>query len=160
IPSALVGTWSGYFQGYTLLSGSDAVTLALEHPAGGGDQIRVVFGTEPPPALPTAATDAWIAGSAPPDFVSPLANYGPFDGFAYVAHEVRWQGRRLTFSIATWDPWQTWCQLQTSYPYPNGNRNRCVPHDAECFNCFGGSPAPGTLCGPSPSTGVVATCAQ
>ena len=152
IPDGLMGTWTGYFEGYTLRSGTDAVTLTLEHRADGGDQIRVVFGTEPPPPPASLAIEPWLPGN--PDS-------GPFDGFVYLAHEVRWRARWLTFTIATWDPWQGWCELQTSYPSPAGARNRCVPVDADCSVCAGSPPpAPTTPCRPSMSSGAIVVCAQ
>jgi hypothetical protein len=159
IPAGLAGTWTGYFEGYTLASGTDVVTLMLQHPVSAADQLSVVFGTDPPPPPPTDPKDAWF----PARYIDPVsaAVYGgPFDGFPYLAHDVRWQGRRLTFSIATWDPWQGWCDLQTSYPQRAGGRSRCAPSDGDCSICYDPATLPATPCAWSMSSGASVVCAQ
>jgi hypothetical protein len=123
-PSGVAGNWTGYFQAYNLRSGSDAVNLSLGTAADGSNQIHVVLGAGPPPPPATSATEQFPPGTlmdeqSLPDLI---------EGFSYLAHGVKWQGQRLTFLIATHQPWEPWCALQTSYRLADSTQGyNCVP---------------------------------
>jgi hypothetical protein len=120
IPDALVGQWSGYFQAYRLRSGSDAITLNLTRAPSQPDRITVTLGGGLPPM---------VSGIDPPQ-PEPLkgkpTRFSPeyFEAFAYTAHQVKWNGSRLTFQIIISEPYETWCQKQTSYGQGMYN---CIP---------------------------------
>ena len=96
---------------FTLPSGSDAIALKMGQNAGGANEIQLVVGTGPPPAPATDAAASWpVAGVVTPMYSTLI------EGVSYVAHLVRWEGRRLRFSVNSNAPWQSWCALQTSYP--------------------------------------------
>lgn len=129
IPAALKGVWQGYFEGYTLMSGSDVVTLTLGTGSDGVDRIDVVMGVGPPPNPPTDPAALW-----PPQTGNGLGL--PFvptyiEGFSYAAHGVVWQGDRLTFNIESYEPWDPWCKAQSSYPMFDNNGKidgyQCLP---------------------------------
>ena len=125
-PDGVVGDWTGYFQAFTLPSGSDAIALKMGQNAGGANEIRLVVGAGPPPAPPTDAAAVWPTGSS-----TMTPNLGLIEGISYIAHLVRWDGRRLRFSVNSNAPWQPWCALQTSYPLGSGHYD-CTPGTYGC----------------------------
>ncbi len=114
-PTPVVGTWTGYFQGSNLPVGADAIKLTIDQASDGTNQIHIVFGSTPPPAPATVATDLY-----PPDLNDgpwSISNRRYIDGFSYPAHEVQLFGQRLKFLIAGGEAWDSWCQLQQSFKY-------------------------------------------
>lgn len=142
IQPALLGTWVGYFENFTFPSMSDAIRLSFTQNPDGTGKVSVVLGVGTPPAPPTNPTDTW-----PPDWLSPGGASGaagaggeppqsPYiEGFAYDAHDVKWSAERVKFVINIDEPWQPWCQLQTSYAVDGAYR--CIP------GLEGGGAAPG-----------------
>jgi len=128
-PAGVTGVWTGYFQGTNLPVGQDAVTLTIDQAADGSNQIHAVFGTNPPPAPATVATDSYPAGTStnPPSI--PVPSY--IEGFSYTGHEVQWIGQRLKFGVEPAEAWDSWCKLQQSYwvqyENPSSRSYNCVP---------------------------------
>jgi hypothetical protein len=114
-PAAVVGTWTGYFQGSILPVGADAIKLTIDQASDGSSQIQVVLGSNPPPPAATVATDlyppALANGPAEPNWY----NLHYIEGVTYPAHEVQWFGQRIKFVIAGGEGWDSWCQLQQSF---------------------------------------------
>lgn len=154
----VAGTWTGYFQGGSPVSTSDAIELSLQTQADGSGDIRVIIGTGGsfPPA--TSPTDYYPPGMMPtePSFDVPRL----VEGVSYRAHAVTWQGTRLKFFLAQTEAWQSWCALQTSYFVNDSNRYNCIPG-------FGGTSSGqgdgATMCSTSDVQGTKQTqvpCAQ
>lgn len=132
-PAGVEGTWNGYFQAFTFPSGSSSLKLTLGKGPDGADQIAVVLGSGVTPPPPNSPTDVWppsdVAFEQDPGF-SGLTIADVVEGFVYPAHNVVWQGQRVTFDIAGHQAWQDWCGLQTSYPDTFGSNPvayNCVP---------------------------------
>jgi hypothetical protein len=128
VPTEVVGAWTGYFENFTLFSGSDAVSVSLVQPAGGPSRIEVTLGLGPVPPPPTSPTEYWPANRKP----SPSDPFDPgtpryIEGFRYAAHDVRWQGLRLTFKLATYEAWQPWCEMQTAFQTFDIPGYNCMP---------------------------------
>jgi hypothetical protein len=72
---------------------------------------QVVLGRVAPPAPPTDPNQGW------PEPVSSMMGAPPLyiPGFAYTARDIRWESQRLKFRIDWFEPWQSWCALQTSH---------------------------------------------
>ena len=141
IQPALLGTWSGYFENFALPSNSDAVRLSLTQNPDGTGKVSVMLGMGTPPAPPTDPTQTWPPNVPLPGTDGAAGASGQpshyFEGFAYDAHEVQWSAGRLKFVINDEEPWQPWCQLQTSYYVKSGATYRCIPGDV------GGGAGPG-----------------
>jgi hypothetical protein len=130
-PTAVAGTWTGYFEGSSLPVGADAIELTIDQASDGSNQIHLVLGSDPPPAPATVATDPYPADllSNPALFGRPNRTY--LDGFSYPAHEVQWFGQRLKFVFEGWEAWDSWCLLQQSFKYTQEDNDysfyNCVP---------------------------------
>jgi hypothetical protein len=137
----VAGTWTGYFQGGSPVSTSDAVKFALQTQADGSGDIRVFIGTGAPLPPATSATDYYPPGSPTDDTVD---TPHLIEGVSYIAHGVTWEGTRLKFFLSQTEAWAGWCALQTSYFVNDSNRYNCIPG-------FGGSTSDdadgGTMCG-------------
>jgi hypothetical protein len=129
-PPGVAGVWTGFVQGGTSGLNSDAIKLVLDQAADGSSQIHVIYGAAAPPPPATSATELYPPGWA----YMQIATMTLFEGFPYLAHNVRWQqfGQqwRLTFSIAPFQGWESWCKLQTSYPVDQQGHYSCVPGSA------------------------------
>jgi hypothetical protein len=116
-----LGTYDGYFENYQFRSGSDAVLMKLAVASDGTTVSGVVVlgdGTPPPPP------DQPNVGY-PPGYTSPP---GVLEGYAYTALIGTLASDRLTLSIDPNEPWNEWCQIQTSYPDPGGfPPYNCIP---------------------------------
>lgn len=121
IPGDLVGKWTGYFQAFKFPSGSDAVALDLIRQAGQPDRITATLGAGPP--LDTTGPDTIVPGEVSKERVI-LPDY--FEGFTYTAHQANWSERRLTFTVATREPYDHWCRTLTNYPAGAGLFS-CLP---------------------------------
>jgi hypothetical protein len=111
VPTATLGTWTGYQENLNVATYSDVVTLRLSQAVDGSGVLTVVLGTATPPAPPTDPTAYWPPGQEP----ILIEAYGVVEGFVYPGHMVEWTDQRLQFHIAIDEPWQPWCELQTSY---------------------------------------------
>lgn len=132
-PSNVSGTWTGYFENYQFRSGSDSLVLTFGKDAQGQGTLRVVLGEGVPPAPPTDPTKRWPASL---DF-DVFSGAAQLEGFEYPAHEVRWQGQRLTFKLAVAEAWTPWCSLQTSYKLLEGTGDygyNCVPGNGGSYS--------------------------
>jgi hypothetical protein len=129
-PSGISGDWVGYLENYDLyFTGSDALKLHFGVDAQGHGTLSVVRGTGTPPAPPTDAFQSWPAAIVNDDGSPGVGeDYPgePVDGFAYTAHAVTWEGSRLKFVLFYAEPWNAWCNLQTSY---------ATPSDPTAFSC-------------------------
>lgn len=123
-PPGVMATWTGYFQGGSPLA-SDAIVLTLEQTASGENQIHAVFGTAAPPPPATSATDYYPPGAS--IMTMQASNITLIEGVSYLAHDVTWQGNRLKFSLQTYQAWEGWCELQTSYALIDNPGYNCVP---------------------------------
>jgi hypothetical protein len=109
-----VGQWTGYIENYTgLASGADTLTLSFRVADDGTLQGSAKLGDATPPAPPTDPKVPWPPGITY-DNAGLLSN-GPWEGFAYTAHALKWEARRLKFDVYFAEPWKPWCELQTSY---------------------------------------------
>jgi hypothetical protein len=137
VQSSFLGTWSGYFENFAFPSTSDGIRLSIAQNADGSGKISVVLGMGPPPAPPTSADATWppIASSDPRTVLTALMTLPEsyIEGFAYDAYAVQVDSARVRFIINDSEPWQTYCQLQTSY-YVTSE----VPAGYECTPGGGG----------------------
>jgi hypothetical protein len=104
-PAGVAGTWPGTYQPALGPVRDVPIKLILDQAADGSDQIHLVYGTNPPPAPATSATD----------YLPGWYDEKIYDGFAYLAHQVLWNGLEVRFALSYFEPWDSWCKLQTSY---------------------------------------------
>jgi hypothetical protein len=123
LPAGVAGNWTGYFQGGSPLGNTDVVRFAIQQRADGTGEIHVTMGTAAPPPPATSATDYYPPGVQGPLFGLPTI----IEGFSYTAHAVTWQGLRLKFLRPGAQPWESWCNLQTSYYVASRGDYNCVP---------------------------------
>jgi hypothetical protein len=100
--------WSGHFENYQLPDGSDALTMTLEFAAGGKVTGSLLLGDGAllqPPSDPSVGY--------PPGAQFSLADL--VEGFPYTILDGSLSGSHLTFQVAEYEVWTTWCALQTSY---------------------------------------------
>jgi hypothetical protein len=116
----IVGTWTGYVEGYTFLSGSDAVVVAFTAAADGTIAGTVTFGNAPAPAPPTSGNEPY-----PTADVGDLNTAAPYEGFPYTAIQVSFDGTRLRLGTVHKELWKTWCSLQTSYDWAPSAAGNC-----------------------------------
>jgi hypothetical protein len=115
------GKWTGYVENYSALaSGADSLALAFDVAPDGTLAGHVTFGDAAPPPPATDPNREWPPGLN--DGTSETAPGLPIEGFAYEAHDIKWEARRLRFWVALSEPWKPWCELQTSYDW-NGPRS-------------------------------------
>jgi hypothetical protein len=74
----------------------------------------VIFGDAAPPAPPASAIDYYgpshtLAGSQPYP--------SPYDGFAYTARDLAFDGSTLSLRVAPGELLASWCAVQTSYDW-------------------------------------------
>jgi hypothetical protein len=156
------GRWTGYVEnaGQKLLA-DDSLDITFDVDANGALEGRVVFGAGPP-APPTDPMTVWpepgtgkggflVNGS---DYFTPLGEVQPVVGFPLGARDIRWEARRLRFTLEPVEAWATWCDLQSPHPaamgdyicapeYTNGRIDdggigRCYPNgspDAQAVDC-------------------------
>jgi hypothetical protein len=112
LSASVEGTWSGYIENFERRPDApDALRIMLTVAADGTLSSQVTFGGSAPPS-PTDRAQLW-----PPNydfFLDP--NFLP--GTSYRARDIKWQSRRLKFSVDLYEGWQPWCALQQSYPVP------------------------------------------
>lgn len=115
------GTWTGYFENFTLFSGSDAlkISLAVEGEIAAG---QVVLGEVPPPTLPTDTSTPWPPGVGDAGTGSDAVYV---EGFVYHARDIRWESRRLKFNVDLAEGWQPFCDLYK--PITVGSRSFICP---------------------------------
>ncbi|MEA2699579.1 MAG: hypothetical protein QOI66_3850 [Myxococcales bacterium] len=124
IPDAYVGEWTGYFQAFTLRSGSDAIALNLIRTPGAPDRITVVLGVGTPPVL-TGPDPVWPTTNA----VRTADNFPAYyEGMVYDGHEVKWRDNRLTFAISANDAFRFWCPMQKSLLESDGAAYSCASY--------------------------------
>lgn len=116
------GTWTGYVENFSFISGADELRLTIDVDASGEVTGTVTLGG----GAASAATNpdvGWPAGY----MYGAHAGMEYVEGYAYPASEVRWQSLRLRMQVATNEAWRDWCALQTPYFYSEGNRYSCLP---------------------------------
>lgn len=133
------GEWAGYIENYKAPP-NDAIRIAVSV-AGDGTLSGVVKlgAAGAPPAPPTDPALPW-----PPGRSEEQTSY--VSGFAYDARDMSWQAKRLRLSVQTYQPWEAWCGLQTSYPQSNAELAgafSCVP-DGLDSDAGGNCSVPGT----------------
>jgi hypothetical protein len=130
-----LGRFVGYFENYTLPSGSDAVFVNLAEGADGKTVVGVaVLGSGTPPPPPTQPDVGY-----PPGF-SPQTGSGIIEGYAYTVLQGQLAGSRLTFGVDEEEPWGEWCEIQTSFPQTGGaDTYACIP-GGWCQEVAGGPP--------------------
>jgi hypothetical protein len=119
------GQWVGYLENYSFLSGSDAIRISLEASDNGVASGKVVFGSAPPPPAAQPGDTFWPAVSQ-----ADLTAIGPdvLEGATYSARDLRWEQRRLRFTIVRNEPWEPFCAVQPTFPVadaPGGYQ--CLP---------------------------------
>jgi len=123
LPDAFVGRWTGYFEAFMLMSGSDALVLDLIRQPGQPDRVSVTLGSGTPPDT-SGAHPPLPTPTRPEDYRDPAPRY--YEGFAYTGHQIKWSGSRLTFAIAPREPFESWCRLRMSYGSVGGPYS-CLP---------------------------------
>lgn len=116
------GTWSGYVENFSFISGTDDLRLTIDVDASGDISGTVTLGgaSAPPPATTPAV--GWPAGYA----YGTHAGLEYAEGYAYRTSAVRWQSLRLRTQLATNEAWNDWCVMQTPYRVPQDNTYFCV----------------------------------
>lgn len=124
--SKVDGTWEGYVEAYSFMSGSDAIRVEI-HSDGCTPSATITFGEGEP--LPPVED---------PDVGYPFANTtnSPFGGLvrwyegeAYEAHSIEISKKRVQIDISMNDVWTEWCEMQTPYPMDeSGEGFMCVPN--------------------------------
>jgi hypothetical protein len=106
------GRWTGYIENYNgLTSGADTLALSFTVADDGTFQGTAKLGDAAPPAPPTDPKVPWPPGIRASGLSAGTAV--PVEGFAYTAHTLNWEARRLKFAIYFEEPWKPWCELQT-----------------------------------------------
>ena len=105
VPAILAGTWKGYVEAHTFMSGSDAVTLVLSDAT-----TYLAFGDGTPPSIdpdvgyPRPVTPAPII---PPDYI--------LEGYQFSLSASQWDGTtRLRFAVHRREQWEPFCAAQTT----------------------------------------------
>lgn len=129
------GTWTGYFENFNLRSGADSIRITLAvagHDVSG--QVRMGSENLEPDTLepPTA-----VPGSDGGFFVDAIGGRGfeVREGFHYPATDIRWESRRLKFTIPLGAAWKARCDAQQPVTF-EGQTFYC-PGNFE-FSSFGG----------------------
>jgi hypothetical protein len=118
------GVWKGYFENYTLPSGSDTITMTLKI-SGQVVTGTMVFGDAPPPPAPTDPSAGYPA-NCPNDFAPyPMPFLG--EGFVYTIVGGTFDGIRLQLAVDTFELWKLWCDLQTPFPNESNSGYLCLP---------------------------------
>jgi hypothetical protein len=118
-PNDLQGSWKGYVENFQFGDQSDAVLVSITSNAGAG---QITFGNS---AAPPPATDPNIGYPPGATLTSSTAEL-PYPGFAFTLTNVKYDGQRLQFDVATSELWIHWCELQT--PIPD-------EHNAGVYSC-------------------------
>jgi len=143
LSEAAKGEWTGYLENFQW-SLDDSIKISIAVAPNETLSGQVVLGKDIPPAPATDPNAPW-----PPsvDLVTPLLPpYIP--GFIYTAQNIRWESQRLRFTIAQYEAWQPWCELQHSYQ--TGDTFSCIPGSGGVGNaqgCFATNDA-GDIIGP------------
>lgn len=152
-----VAEWDGYVEAAEFDSGSDAVHIALDENGHG----YLLVGNAPPIATPTDPTAPYLNPPGQP-WVVPEPNLNLFEGFRYTILSAKVEARRLRFSVDRYEPYQAWCELQTSNFIQRPNN---PPHYSCLDDTAGGGQIDGTcyldLTGAADMSGwVEANCTQ
>lgn len=138
-------SWDGYIEGTTLPSGSDRVRLVLDANGDGYLQLGDMPLLDPP-------SDAGAPYPNDPNYPQ-YVQFGDADwflkeGFRYTVQNANVEQKRIRLSVASWEFYKQWCELQTSYanPDPNGSPPyNCQPMYVHGVNlaqdgkCYAGS---------------------
>jgi len=135
LSNSVAGEWQGYFENYSLsvenqsLAADDSLSISILVANDGTLSGHVTMGRATPPAPATDPAAVWPPGTDL-DRVSFSSDYPAYiAGYAYQAHDIRWEARRLRFEIDRYEPWQSWCQLQLPSANPDGSLG-CLPANA------------------------------
>jgi hypothetical protein len=137
--------WDGYIEGTTFRSGSDRVRLVLDTAGNGYLQLGDMPLLDPP-------TDPNVPYPNDPNYPTYVTFGSPesilHEGFRYTVKNATVEQKRIRLSVATWEFYKQWCELQTSYPNPDPNGvppYSCTPlyHDGIAVRqddkCYSGS---------------------
>jgi hypothetical protein len=104
--------WDGYLEGGTFPSGSDRVRVQLDADGQGylevGDIPPLAPATDPEALYPN---DGLSLGVDPDSLLH--------EGFRYTLRDAAVQEKRIRLSVATWELYTSWCELQTPHANPN-----------------------------------------
>jgi len=124
----VLGTWRGQLEDF-YLQPLTPLTLVINGASSHGMCGSLKWGDAAPPPQPTDPQAPYPA----PQTEDELRNYGgapgytPFDGFTYTITQGAVRDGSVRFSIGTRELWESWCELQTSYPTAAGYN--CIPSD-------------------------------
>jgi hypothetical protein len=112
LSASVEGSWSGYIENFDPRpEAPDSLRITLSVAPDGMLSGHIAFGGNAPPP-PTDPAVMW-----PPNYDIWLdPSFLP--GTSYGARDIKWQSRRLKFSVDLYEGWQPWCVLQQSYPVP------------------------------------------
>ena len=155
LSESAAGTWSGHIETLSLPQNvPDSLRLILSVAADGTFSGQVTFaGSAPPP--PTDPERSW-----PPNYDITMYDPSFLPGTSYAVHDLRWQSRRLRFSLDLYEAWQPFCALQQPFPLPDlsgGVPAGVTPGDTYWCNAgmiYDEDPAGTGTCTISLSTGV------
>jgi len=120
---SLSGVWLGYVEDIVYSDGADDVQLTIGSSNALFGQIR--FGKSPPPTPALAADEIYPPGVVAASSFKPALPARPSAGVQFTLMNPMFDGNRLRFDISRHEVFQTWCTLQTSYPYLEGYS--CMP---------------------------------
>lgn len=113
-------TWEGYVEAATFPRSSDRVAMTLDENGHG----TITFGVDAAPLPPIDDPDV-----VPPWLYDDDVGLRPgnlFVGFAHTVEDAHVEERRLRLSASTLEPYEPWCELQTSYETGSGDYE-CLP---------------------------------
>jgi hypothetical protein len=123
--SPLVGEWVGHIENYAFPSGSNLVHLFIE----GADDTSfcgsVIFGAGPLPPPATNPDVGYPPGADIQNLHFTPAWNAPYEGFNYRLMNAAVSGNDIRYGVYTYELWNSWCVLQTSYLTERGDF-RCI----------------------------------
>jgi hypothetical protein len=142
LSESVTGTWVGYLENFPY-GDDDSIRISIAVDPAGTLSGQVTLGRATPPAPTVDPSLPW-----PVDYDVQKAEVLPayVAGFEHTARNIRWEAKRLRFSIARYEPWQPWCAGQQSHELSPGNFS-CLPSDTitgdgagYCFGCLPADP--------------------
>jgi hypothetical protein len=118
-------SWDGYIEATMLASGSDRLRLQLDENGHGWLQLGDIPLVDPP-------TDPNAPYPNDPNYpqYSPFGEFDSYlhEGFRYRVKSATVEEKRIRIYVASFEFYEKWCELQTSYPNPD-------PNDTPAYAC-------------------------
>jgi hypothetical protein len=125
----LLGTWTGDLEDF-FLQPVTTLTVVINGASSHGMCGTVTWGQgdPPPPATDVDAaypSDAYFKGNADGYGGSP-ATLPPIQAYPYSIAQGAVRAKTVRFATRTFEPWRSWCELQTSYA-AQSDSHQCIP---------------------------------